>query len=210
MSREKECHPAYAYPDGDVVLRTSDDVKFRVHSIMLKLSSGFFRQMLEVPRDPSEMPDDAIPLSEESEVVACLLDLVYPTYYASVEGSDAGSARLPSLPDYDFAWALTEAADKYDMPRALAAVRAVVMNTDTLRTQSLSLYVLACRWKWTAEARFASTGTLAAPLLRTENFSILRMLDSTDLCNLLALHAARKAAILNCVVLDEGVEAMGV
>ncbi|KAI5116826.1 hypothetical protein M0805_006238 [Coniferiporia weirii] len=194
MPQKQEFHPSYDYPDGDIVLRASDGVSFRVHSIILKLASGFFRQMLEVPRDSSESSDDAIPLTEESTIIAYLLDLIYPN--GAIGTSD--SAHLPAITTYDFAWALTRAADKYDLPRVLAAVRSVVMNTSALREHSLALYALACRWRWTAEARFASTGTLARPLLRAENFPILRMLDSADLCNLLALHAARKERILRC------------
>ncbi|EJD02553.1 uncharacterized protein FOMMEDRAFT_53760, partial [Fomitiporia mediterranea MF3/22] len=187
--------PSYTYSDGDIILKTSDDVYFRVHSIILKLASGFFRQMLDIPRAETESSDEAIPLTENSKVIAFLLDLVYPTTGTSGEDSN-GVARFPRLDTLSFTWAVTNAADKYDMPRALAAVRAIVSNSETLQVAPLGLYALACRWKWVDEARAASTATLSKQILRPENFAILRMIDSGPLCNLLELHAKRKEAIL--------------
>lgn len=193
MAEKTKFHASYEYPDGDIVLRTSDDVCFRAHSIILRLASSFFRQMLDIPRSLSESPADAIPLSEPSNVIACLFDLVYPT--ADGEAAD-GSPRLPKIRSFEFAWAVTNAADKYEMPRALAAVRAIVMNSEYLRAQPLELYALASRWKWTEEARVASTATLSAALLRIQNFEVLRSLDADSLCKLLELHTKRKDAIL--------------
>ena len=188
-------HPSYAYSDGDILLRASDNVFFRVHSIILKLASGFFRQMLEIPRAASESPNDAIPLAEESSVFSFLLDLVYPAS-PSVNSEVDEAARLPKVSSLSFAWAVTNAADKYDMPRALAGVRASIMSADVANISPLGLYALASRWKWTEEARLASTATLSSSLSRRENLPILRTLDSESICKLLELHMARKEAIL--------------
>lgn len=199
MSQKIRLHPSYAYDDGDIYLRTADGLHFRVHAFMLKLASGTFRQMLDIPRSPSEPPDEAIPLSEDGAIIAYLLDLIYPTVDGATSGEEDEGASLPPLPSLEFAWDVSLAADKYDMPRVLAAIRAIVMNTHAFRERPLMLYALCFRWKWVSEARAASTLTLSTPLLNPENFAILRPLqDFSGLFPLLELHATRKAAILKC------------
>ncbi|OCB89395.1 acetyl-CoA synthetase-like protein [Sanghuangporus baumii] len=113
-------HVTYQHPDGDIVLRASDGLCFRIHTIILRLASGF---LLDIPRVPSESPTDAIPLSEPSAIIACLLNLIYPT----ANGAEPdGAAHLPKITSFAFARDNTNTTDDYEIPRALAALRAIV------------------------------------------------------------------------------------
>ncbi|KAH8111746.1 hypothetical protein DFH11DRAFT_1611657 [Phellopilus nigrolimitatus] len=117
--------------------------------------------MLGMPRDLSEATSDPVPLEESASVVAALFDIVYP---------NAGQAKsniwpvLASTPE-----ALARAAEKYDMPGA---------------------YGLACRLGWEAEAKLASTGTLAVDLASPTALRALAQIDTVNVLRLQKLHLA--------------------
>lgn len=68
----------YCYPDADLVLRTNDDLLFRVHSSIMKMASGVFRDMLEVAQPAANGLEEDIPIDDHSSVVAQALDIIYP------------------------------------------------------------------------------------------------------------------------------------
>lgn len=70
---------SYLFPDADLVLVSSDGVLFRVHSLVLKLASQFFRDMFTIPRDVKESESqEPIPMAEREPVLEALLGLIYP------------------------------------------------------------------------------------------------------------------------------------
>ncbi|KAL5513455.1 hypothetical protein ACEPAH_3854 [Sanghuangporus vaninii] len=138
-------HPRYDNADGDIVLSSSDGILFRVHSVILKLASGFFKQMLEIPRVASENAHDPLPLDEDGKTICLLLDGIYPRNDAS---------ELPST--YDEAWTLTRAADKYDIPCARQSIQSAIYEKPGLQTDPLRLYALACHWKCADATRRAA------------------------------------------------------
>ncbi|TDL26626.1 hypothetical protein BD410DRAFT_783714 [Rickenella mellea] len=71
-------HPSYSSPSADIVLLSDDGVKFRVHSAILATASKFFHDMFGMPRSAAENHDDALPMSESSEILKTLLDIIYP------------------------------------------------------------------------------------------------------------------------------------
>lgn len=185
-------HHRYKHEDGDVTLLTSDGVKFRVHSFLLKTHSSVFRDMLDLAR-----PSDEVILTEDSKTLASLLDFVYP--------SDAPSLPKPAtLRDVNI---LVEVADKYNMPRVIASLRSIVLGEEKYRTSAIDLYALACKWKWQDVAEVASTETLKINLNEDECIGELKQLDAADICRLLQLHAQRKRQIVQCLtpfVYDRG------
>lgn len=185
IASSEHFHRRYNHEDGDVILSSSDKVKFRVHSFLLKANSSVFRDMLELAR-PS---DEAILVTEDSKTLDSLLDFVYP--------SDAPS--LPKPATLKDAEVLVEVADKYNMPRVIASLRSIVLGGEKYRASPIALYVLACKWKWQDVAEVASTETLKFNL--SEDFCLdkLRHLDGTDLCRLLKLHGHRKRQIVECL-----------
>lgn len=78
-----------SFPDGDVVLRSNDGATFQVHSVVLRESSPFFRDMLQLPNAPSDGPtqDRTIPMAESSDVLNDLLQWLYPMKTAPVISS---------------------------------------------------------------------------------------------------------------------------
>lgn len=78
----KPSHP-YNYEGADLILRSSDGVDFRVHKVVLALSSSFFRDFpFEIHAVPGASERDqglpVILLSDNSEKVAILLHVAYP------------------------------------------------------------------------------------------------------------------------------------
>lgn len=179
-------HHRYKHEDGDVTLSTSDGLKFRVHSFLLKTNSSVFRDMLDLAR-PSD--DSEVILTEDSKTLASLLDFVYP--------SDAPSLPKPAtLRDVNV---LVEVSDKYNMPRVIASLRSIVLGEEKYRTSPIDLYALACKWKWQDVAEVASTETLKINLNEDECIGKLKQLDAADICRLLQLHAQRKRQIVQCL-----------
>lgn len=69
-------HPQYSYSDGDVWLQAKDGTVFRLHSIILKLASPWFRALLGMPRALTERIDDPIPLAEDTDTIAAAFDIL--------------------------------------------------------------------------------------------------------------------------------------
>ncbi|KAG8762361.1 hypothetical protein FRC11_009664 [Ceratobasidium sp. 423] len=93
-------------PDGDLTLKSSDGVKFQVHTILLGLSSSVFREMFaNGTRDVNE----SVNVGEDSEALSILLRCVYPNEMPT----------LDSLREFKIA---LEAAHKYDMPGVTRAL----------------------------------------------------------------------------------------
>ena len=70
-------------PDADIILRSSDQVNFRVHKSLLALSSSFFKAMLSLPQPPDREVVDGLPvvsLSEDAGLLNSLVSLLYPIF----------------------------------------------------------------------------------------------------------------------------------
>lgn len=80
-SSDSELAPNDGFTEGgDLILRSSDDVDFNVHSILLSLASPVFSDMLTVGTGGSAGNDkkNVITLGETAEMVALMLKLIYP------------------------------------------------------------------------------------------------------------------------------------
>ncbi|KAL5492710.1 hypothetical protein ACEPAI_4157 [Sanghuangporus weigelae] len=181
-------HPRHNHSDGDIVLSSSDSVLFRVHSIILKLVSGFFKQMLEIPRVTSENSDEPIPLSEDGKTIALLLDAVYPHY------DDAESVRT-----FEEAWAVTRAAEKYDMPSALESLRVRISRNPHLRQHAVQLYALACHCNWEDIIQTSAENAANSDIVDVayRNRPGLKDLTIKDLLNLLHFRRRRIDALIH-------------
>src|ERR1700733_6627704 len=68
------------FADGDVVLRSSDGQDFKVHSIVLREASPFFRAMFRCPKVSGASAAYApILMTETTNVLNDLLRWIYPT-----------------------------------------------------------------------------------------------------------------------------------
>ncbi|KAA1470181.1 hypothetical protein DENSPDRAFT_870783 [Dentipellis sp. KUC8613] len=73
--------PTFYYADGDVVLRSSDGVQFRLHKLILKIASPVFDDTFSVPQPPTAETDSDIPIvdmAENEKVLRMLLGFCYP------------------------------------------------------------------------------------------------------------------------------------
>ncbi len=125
--------------DTDLVLLSSDDVEFHVHSLILKMSSPVFGDMLRTPRSQAtstESAAEAVVLAEPAAVLSLLLDIVYPGR-GQLQNVDFGGHLL-------LLKATGLAAIKYDMWAALEAIKAFLvsprLSQNTLRSGCTGLH----------------------------------------------------------------------
>ena len=89
----------------DIIIQSCDFVNFRVHKLVLSLSSPFFDDMFSLPQPSDQEIVDGLPvvhLSEDAEVLKCLLTMVYPI-----------PSMIPN--SYDKILMALSASQKYDM-----------------------------------------------------------------------------------------------
>ncbi|PIL24761.1 hypothetical protein GSI_12647 [Ganoderma sinense ZZ0214-1] len=148
-------HP-FTYSTADIVFRSSDDVFYKLHKLVLSLASDFFNDMFELPQpmtelNPSARPTDdqehdglpVIPVSEPSSVLTPLFLLCYP-----LESPD------PDLTTITQVRAVLEAAIKYDARKAVKITRGRLR--ELMPSAPLRVYAIACRLGFEDDARDAA------------------------------------------------------
>ncbi|KLO06523.1 hypothetical protein SCHPADRAFT_687492 [Schizopora paradoxa] len=180
--------------EGDLILISRDEVLFRVHSAILTAASSVFGSMLEIPRDADEQAANTpIPLTEDAVTLTFILRCICP--HVALPFRDC--LTHTELCD------IAEAADKYDVPRALDLLHKFVhFQWDALsaQAQSIQIYALACRFKWDDLIWKSSRATLRTNINRADNAPFMRgELGQDDLVTLLELHWARKELLFRLV-----------
>jgi len=111
-------------PDGldmanaDIIIQSCDAVNFRVHKLVVSLSSLFFNDMFSLPQPSDQEVVDGLPvvrLSEDADVLKCLLTMLYP---------------IPSIipNSYDKTLMVLAALQKYDMEGVQSRIRAEIRD----------------------------------------------------------------------------------
>lgn len=184
-------HPSYPIDnyEGDLVLLSKDDVLFRVHSFILRMSSSFFRQMLDIPRSTSESARDPIPMEENAAIVSIMLDVIYPN---SILREEATRRNVEM-----YAEELIAAADKYDMRAVTATVSSVLFSASGKapslndRWSAIRLYDLARNYGLENERRIASGWTLHYCLTSPDAISEMRRISADTTLHLQEFHRKR-------------------
>ena len=139
---------------ADVILQSSDLVSFRVHKLILALSSSFFNKMFSLPLPcDSEAVDGlpVVPVSEDAELLQGLLTVVYPI--TSV------------IPDsYKEALRLLVALQKYDMVAAISSVRPEIRRRLPSTVDAFHAYAIASSKGLIPEMEAAARHTLDHPM----------------------------------------------
>ncbi|KZP19336.1 hypothetical protein FIBSPDRAFT_744018, partial [Athelia psychrophila] len=150
-------------PKADVILRSSDNVDFRCHKLLLSLASAFFEGMFLLPQ-PSAEGDDAkkdglhvVPMEERALVLETILRLCHPS-----------SIGLPPVMDLGDIKSLFDAARKYAMEEAEKIIRSTLVSAPFLEKKPLRVYVIACVLRLTSEARIAAAATLTSDVVTLE------------------------------------------
>jgi len=104
--------------NADIIIQSCDFINFRVHKLLLSLSSPFFNDMFSLPQPSNQEGIDGLPvvrLSEDAEVLNCLLTMLYP---------------IPSIMpnSYDKALMLLAASQKYEMDGIQSRIRAEIQS----------------------------------------------------------------------------------
>ena len=145
-------------PDASIILRSSDQVDFRVHKSLLAMSSPFFKDLLSLPQPPDDKLVDGLPvvrLLESSGLLNGLISLLYPV-----------SPVKPS--SYEKVFALLAACQKYDMVSIQSNIRDAVklgnFPAAPVGTEAFGAYALASSMGLVPEMANAARLTLKYPM----------------------------------------------
>ena len=126
-------HPRFASPEADIILRSTEDTLFRVHSYTLRTTSGLFQTIFSLPQ-----PKVSAPLKEEREKStydtqssstavtipiyepALLLSYILPLITGKAPPQPLHSLSLPMLTRLLFL------AEKWDTPGPISQIRSVI------------------------------------------------------------------------------------
>ncbi|KAH9940408.1 uncharacterized protein BXZ73DRAFT_88661 [Epithele typhae] len=171
---------AEAFPNGDILLISRDEVRFPISSSTLRRTSGWFKSAFTLPQSPATGTPEPISMDEPAPVLASLLSLI-------------AALGIPDPSDLDHLEAVAFAADKYDMPMPLAVLRELLARH--VPAAPLRVYGLASRLGWTADAARALRAALAVNVFAPPHAGELARLDAPALAALLAVLERRRAAL---------------
>lgn len=147
---------AFTSPTADVILRSSDDVDFRVHKLILSEASTAFEGMFSVPQpiSPSTPNKGDLPvvrMAETAETLNALLGVLYP-------------GRGSQLFDLSVVGEVLIAAEKYGMSGVLKQMEHVLLQRDIVEKEPMKVYALACHCGMQRAAAAAAKETLLHPM----------------------------------------------
>ncbi|KAH9955507.1 hypothetical protein BGW80DRAFT_354655 [Lactifluus volemus] len=167
--------------NADVILQSADHVNFRVHKSVLVASSPFFADMFSLPQPQNDEAIDGLPvvhLSEDAEVLNCLISMLYPV--------------SPEIPDTnDNILALISACQKYDMVAVQTSLRAEVSHRGLLApkgVEAFRVHAVACRKRLHPEMATTARLTLDYPLTFEYLGEALRSFEGQALRDLVNFH----------------------
>jgi len=170
---------------ADVILRSTDNVDFRVFKLLLSLASPLFDDMFTLPQtmegnNSNEMKDGlpVIQVTEEKKTLEMLLLMCYPM--AAVDPPDLETLNEVHL--------LLEAAIKYNVERVEKRVRGWLVAPRFLDIDPVRVFAVACRYRLKAEAELAAAATFSKPLLKRPYGVELELITGGQLYQLLQYH----------------------
>ncbi len=137
-------------PTSDIILISSDDIRFHVHKTILSLASPFFQDLITLSQAPSDGSLPTVPLTEESKIMDKVLWFCYPTFDASFN-------------DVSEVYQVAEAMHKYLMDDVTNRLPSELRKFSD--KCPLHAFVIAWKLDWREEAELAASKVLAGPLL---------------------------------------------
>ena len=151
----------FDHDDADVILRSSDQVIFHVYSVILSISSPFFKSMFSLPQpDPTsicEKQKPVVDLAENSKTIAALLTLIYPPQLDEIEKVDPVVTQPESLDDMIDTFL---AAKKYDMAAVSQRLIQQFSKSKVVRDNPVVAFCAAYSHKLGEVARVAAKASL--------------------------------------------------
>ena len=137
----------FEWDDADVILRAThgtDTRDFRVHKVLLSLTSPVFKDMFGLPQPPSEPSAiHTIDVADPPRALEIILRFIYP------------AADTPMVSDLVLLSEVLIVADKYDI--AVARPRLRRSFEELAKTEPLKVYAIACRLGYENEMKIASS-----------------------------------------------------
>ena len=165
-------------PDANIMIRSSDQAKFRVHKSVLALSSPFFKDLLSLPQPPdAEIVDGlpVVPLPEDADLLNSLISLLYPV--------------TPIIPDsYQKVFALLAVCQKYEMEEVESNIRSAIKLGKfpaPVKSEGFRAYAIASGLGLVPEAEDAARLTLGQPMTFESLGEGLRSFKGRVLCDLI-------------------------
>ncbi|KZT40233.1 hypothetical protein SISSUDRAFT_1118420 [Sistotremastrum suecicum HHB10207 ss-3] len=129
-----------SYNDGDLIVRTSDNVEFKIHKVIMALASQVFRDMQTLDSTNTlifspENPTPVVDVSEPSQLFDVLLRLIYPV-------------PQPDLTSLDLVADLLVAADKYLMTTVMGQLEDYLLSRSLEKLDALRVHCLAKRYSF--------------------------------------------------------------
>jgi hypothetical protein len=174
-------------PDADFILRSSDQVNFRVRKSLLAMSSPFFDDLLSLPQPPGDELVDGFPvvqLPENADLLNSLISFLYP-------------ARRIRLASYKEVFALLNACQKYDMVLIQSFIRDEVRLgrfPAPVQGQGFRAYAVASSMGLSPEMEHASRLTLGQPMTFESLGEGLRTFKGQALCELIRYRFANNSS----------------
>ena len=174
----------FDHPKADVILRSSDNVDFRVFRLFLSLASPVFEALFDIPQ-PTKLSGDqevrdglaVIPVSEDSKTLDMLLRFCYPCTLA----------EDPSLDVLKDAMDVLDAAMKYSLDVIEKRARQAISSPKILEAAPLQCFAIAHRGHLREETLLAAKHTLTQPLIPSW-FQEIELISASALLSLLTYH----------------------
>jgi hypothetical protein len=148
-------------PDAELIIRSSDNVDFRVFKSFLSVASSVFKDMFALPQGPVGVTDqemrDGLPviqITEESRIVETLLRFCFPNILTSVPVLKTVDEMLPML----------EVSIKYGIGILENRMRETLFSPPVVKEGAMKLFVIAFQHGWEKETRVAARYTLYQPV----------------------------------------------
>lgn len=185
MSHPCNASSPFDHPKADVILRSSDNVDFRVFKLFLSLASPFFETLFELPQPSEEKTENwemkdglaVVPISEDSRTLDALLRFCYPCTLT----------ENPSLDHFKDVVNVLEAAKKYSLDEIENTICQALFNPKILEVDSLRCFAIARRARLRDQTLMAAKYSLREPLI-PEWFDEIGLVTSADLLALLTYH----------------------
>ncbi|KAG8915419.1 hypothetical protein FRC01_003668 [Tulasnella sp. 417] len=166
---------------GDVIFKSSDGIKFKLHRVILQIASSVWKDVFDMPQpaDDGETRDlPVIELSEPSTTLLHLFRLLYPI-------------AKQQIVEFDLALELAEAYDKYDIDlSSLVPYLADLFSENSLQAKPVEAFGLAWRLR-KGDAVSMASRYLHQTALESREIKDRILRYSADVEALLALHGLR-------------------
>ncbi|KZO97309.1 hypothetical protein CALVIDRAFT_536331 [Calocera viscosa TUFC12733] len=155
--------PIPSFEEGDIILRSSDGIQLRAYKRILMEASVFFKALFDLPQQCESETDESLPIidcQEDSITLQKLLQLIYPV-------------PNPDFRNVDEVQPVLEAANKFEVDAAMAALVSVLRSPRMLASDPVRIYALACRYSLPSLSRAAAAACLRVDLDETGEMSVV-------------------------------------